>query len=99
MTNKETIYRQDVLDLAKKGVLISNGSYKSVCKAINELPPVNPQEPKTGTWEEDIDNSRRWDKVRFYCSECGKWQTYGKTYYCPSCGARMVEPQERSDKK
>lgn len=43
MTNKEAIYRQDVLDLAKKGVLISNGSYKSVCKAINELPPVNPQ--------------------------------------------------------
>ena len=41
--NRETIYRQDVLDLAKKGVLISNGSYKSVCKAINEIPPVNPQ--------------------------------------------------------
>lgn len=43
MENKEAIYRQDVLDLAKKGVLISNGSYKSVCKAINELPSVNPQ--------------------------------------------------------
>lgn len=41
--NKETIYRQDVLDLAKKGVLISNGSYESVCKAINEIPSVNPQ--------------------------------------------------------
>ena len=43
MTNKEAIYRQDVLDLAKKGVLISNGNYESVCKAINELPPVTPQ--------------------------------------------------------
>lgn len=43
MTNKEAIYRQDVLDLAKKGVLISNGNYECVCKAINELPPVNPQ--------------------------------------------------------
>ena len=30
------VSRQDLLDLAKKGVLISNGSYKSVCKAINE---------------------------------------------------------------
>ena len=45
MTNEEVIRRQDVLDLAKKGILISNGSYKSVCKAINEIPPVNPTEP------------------------------------------------------
>lgn len=43
MTNKEAIYRQDVLDLAKKGVLVSNGNYESVCKAINELPSVNLQ--------------------------------------------------------
>lgn len=40
---ENAISRQDVLDLAKKGVLISNGNYKSVCKAINELPSVNPQ--------------------------------------------------------
>lgn len=37
------VSRRDVLDLAKKGILISNGNYESVCKAINELPPVNPQ--------------------------------------------------------
>lgn len=37
------VSRQDVLDLAKKGVLVSNGNYESVCKAINELPSVNPQ--------------------------------------------------------
>jgi hypothetical protein len=43
MDREETIYRRDVLDLAKKGVLISNGSYKSVCKAINEIPLINPQ--------------------------------------------------------
>ena len=41
--DRETIYRQDVLDLAKKGVIVSNGNYESVCKAINEIPPVNPQ--------------------------------------------------------
>lgn len=39
---EDCISREDVLDLAKKGVLISNGSYESVCKAINELPPVMP---------------------------------------------------------
>lgn len=40
---EDCISREDVLDLAKKGVLISNGSYESVCKAINELPPVMPK--------------------------------------------------------
>ena len=28
---------------------------------------------------------------RFYCSACGDWQSYGKTTYCPYCGARMDE--------
>lgn len=41
--NGDLISRQAVLDLAKKGVLISNGSYKSVCKAINEIPADDPQ--------------------------------------------------------
>lgn len=40
---EDCISREDVLDIAKKGVLISNGSYESVCKAINELPPVMPK--------------------------------------------------------
>ena len=42
---EDAISRQAVLDLAKKGVLVSNGNYESVCKAINELPSVNPIEP------------------------------------------------------
>lgn len=37
---EDAISRQDVLDLAKKGVLVSNRNYESVCKAINELPSV-----------------------------------------------------------
>jgi hypothetical protein len=40
---EDCISRKSVLDIAKKGVLISNGSYESVCKAINELPPVTPK--------------------------------------------------------
>ena len=90
MTNEETIYRQDVLDLAKKGVLISNGSYKSVCKAINELPPA---EPKTGHWI--------WRFGSHKCSNCEEYTCFSHKEllrYCPNCGARMVEPQERSDK-
>lgn len=89
MTNKEAIYRQDVLDLAKKGVLVSNGNYTSVCKAINELPPVTPQ-PKTGYW---ISHHHG---CEYECSECHDKQR-AKSKYCPNCGARMVEPQERSE--
>ena len=42
-----------------------------------------------GHWIEDKDDNRRWDRVRFTCSYCGKWQTYGKTKFCPACGRRM----------
>ena len=48
-TCEDAISREDVLNLAKKGVLVSNGNYESVCKAINELPSVQP------TW---IENSK-----------------------------------------
>ena len=56
---EDAISRQDVLELAKKGVLISNGNHKSVCNAINELPsvtsqqrwiPVNERLPRDGSW-------------------------------------------------
>ena len=129
--NRETIYRQDVLDLAKKGVLISNGNYESVCKAINEIPPVNPIEPckdaidraeavrvasgychpanvakelaklpavtpqpKTGHWI--------WCFGSHKCSNCEEYTCFSHKEllrYCPNCGAKMVEPQERSDKE
>lgn len=58
-------------------------------------------EPKTGHWEQ-YGNS--WED-KFKCSECGKEQPkiicceriIGHwSDYCPNCGARMVEPQERS---
>ncbi|SCW70449.1 hypothetical protein SAMN05660484_02601 [Eubacterium ruminantium] len=40
---EDCISREAVLDLAKKGVLVSNGNYESVCKAINDLPSVTPK--------------------------------------------------------
>ena len=42
------------------------------------------QEP--AEWIVDTDDSRRWDRVRFYCSACNGWNTYGKSKYCPNCG-------------
>ena len=43
----------------------------------------------TGHWIIDIDKSRTWDWRMFYCSECGDWQTYGETKFCPNCGMPM----------
>ena len=25
----------------------------------------------------------------YCCSECGNWQSYGRTPFCPNCGAKM----------
>ena len=95
---EDVISRQAALDIYDDyNIAIENGeleAYRKHRKRLLKLPPVNSQEPKTGQWREDIDNNRRWDRVRFYCSECGDWQTYGKSHYCPNCGAKMVEPQE-----
>lgn len=55
----------------------------------------------TEKYIEECDNPflrRRW-----YCSKCGKYQTYGETDYCPRCGACMrksgekPEPEAKSD--
>ena len=55
------------------------------------------EKPKTGNW---ID---RWweegcegDCIRWRCSECGRKESWQENF-CPSCGARMVEPQENCD--
>ena len=54
------------------------------------------QEP--AEWIVDTDDSRRWDRVRFYCSACNGWNTYGKSKYCPNCGRRMQsEGLQRED--
>ena len=84
MTNKEAIYRQDVLDLAKKGVLISNGNYESVCKAINELPPVTPQ-----PCEDAIDRAEAVRVASGYCHPANVAKELAKL--------PAVNPQEPTD--
>ena len=63
-------------------------------KEINERPRAQ----KIGYWKEsDIPNEK------YVCSECGGASWYYdyqadvvKSRFCPNCGAKMVEPQERS---
>ena len=108
---KDTISRQDALDALH--MCLSTNSYDDdvtgdsyICYEeaeyeIENLPPVTPK-PKMGQWVllDECSNSG------YYCSECHKklvregWSgTVKKIKYCPNCGCRMVEPQERSDKE
>ena len=64
-------------------------NYKELLKECYEvLPPVNPQE-KTGHWIYKTMEGQ-------FCSICGE-QSVWKFNYCPNCGAKMVEEQERSE--
>ena len=64
-------------------------NYKELLKECYEvLPSVNPQE-KTGHWIYKTMEGQ-------FCSICGE-QSVWKFNYCPNCGAKMVEEQERSE--
>ena len=65
-------------------------SMEQVVKSIFALPPVTP-EPKTGHW---IYKNLKGQ----FCSICDE-QSVWRFNYCPSCGARMIEPQESEDKE
>ena len=68
---------------------------------------MKPYEPKTGHWismytekQSHIKDGMVRESVK--CSECDEWLTASDEYdcygrYCPNCGCRMVEPQERSE--
>ena len=65
---------------------------------IEDLPSVTPQ-PKTGHWiQKPKHEVTEWTGLDNFtkvviCSECGEWKDH-KSRYCPSCGAKMVDPQE-----
>ena len=113
---EDAISRQAVLDLPKLKTHNTWGEaiYESVdIKDVKQLPPVKPQEPKTGYWVEETVNE--WGH-KVYCSECGgsppfehidsgdvySASGYGvinKIKFCPNCGAKMVKLQKSEEQK
>ena len=68
-------------------VINLNWYYRKNCiEVIENLPSVNPQQ-KTGYW------------IHNKCDECGASRPPLFDNYCPNCGAKMIEPQERNDKE
>lgn len=68
-------------------------SAKYFTNLIQYAPTVQPKEA-TAQWIVNKDDTRRWDRVRFYCSACNGWNTYGKSKHCPNCGAKMEGEKE-----
>ena len=68
----------------------TNKRISSALRNINNLPSVNPQESKTGHWIEDNQRDLR------ICSICGRALPLipRKDYYCPNCGAKMIDSQK-----
>ena len=80
---EDAISRQYLIDIATE-----DGAYDYVsAQEIANAPSVNPQ-PKTGHWIKTPHG--------FKCSRCLIVHPH-TSIFCPSCGARMVEPQERSE--
>ena len=65
------------------------GDVRLIMNHMDEMPPVTPQEPKTGHWNE----IPKYKDIAWQCSECEHFTTM-KHNYCPNCGAKMIESQE-----
>ena len=65
----------------------------------DEFPPVTPQQ-KTGHWIQTEEKDDAEPCILWECSCCHKEfrsVVHKVSNYCPKCGCRMVEPQERSE--
>jgi len=70
--------------------------FRQLAEWLKDYKRLLKQEPKTGRW---IDTE--FTKLK-ECSIChARWGIYSieQFDFCPSCGARMVEPQERRGKE
>lgn len=83
----DLISRQAAIDAVNEREWLTRDAKDILTEVIGQLPPA--QERKKGKWipHEDEDGEHYGDK----CSECGEWYVmpYGKTNFCPNCGAEM----------
>ena len=79
------------------------GTQQEVCRFLVSYMDIlekQSQEPKTGHWIEEINDYGK--VIGWHCDKCYEdsgFTTGCKWDFCPNCGAKMVEPQERSDKE
>ena len=74
---EDAISRQAVLEFIGKQIDHSLWAFEKLVNGIKDLPPVDPQEPKTGHW--------KYNK----CDKCSASRPPLFDNYCPNCGAKM----------
>lgn len=63
-----------------------------IVETLKDLPSADVAPVRHGRWEDEFkEDAEAFVKHRYVCTVCGNWQTYGKTAYCPNCGAKMDE--------
>ena len=85
----DAVSRQAVLEVIRK-CHCEEWVKADIGAPIEALPSVTPQ-PKTGQWIKQEDGT-------YKCSNCKNYELW-EGIYCASCGVKMVEPQEGSDKE
>lgn len=83
---------------------------EEIAKAFDVAFRALEQKPKTGHWIDDNENEidAQYGRHLYKCSKCNEyadmfvggtedWWDLEKPNYCPNCGCRMIEPQERSE--
>lgn len=86
-----------VLRLNEEGRTITRSEYKTVDSIIFEFPTIEAELVRRGRWDDMRENSK--DVPHIECSACGKpIYTTIRYAYCPNCGAKMEEGEERWNK-
>ena len=71
----------------------ANDMKAQIYAVIQEMQPAP---TARGSWEaRPAPNDLPTSTTRYYCSACGMWNTYGKSAFCPRCGADMREREEQ----
>ena len=105
-TCEDAVSREAAIDAAINGADDWDGGYNPtreeyIKKAINALPSVNPQQ-RVGHWIQTEEKDDAEPCILWECSCCHKefrGVVHKVSNYCPKCGCRMVEPQERNDEE
>lgn len=89
----DRISRAELFDrLAVISAEDANGMKAQIYAAIQAMDPAP---VRTGSWEiREAPDTAPGCSRRYYCSECGEWNTYGASEYCPRCGAYMKSEPE-----
>lgn len=97
LTIGECLFDPYTVELSTEQISFTEKLTIDACKGAIDLLE---QEPNIGHWIEEKDDYGK--VMRWHCDNCYEDSGFFTTCawdFCPNCGAKMVEPNERSEKK